>query len=105
MTDESVKVQMFRFVDVLPMLHGHQAITRHLQEYFDEVRTHLPWAVRLGLEISQPNTVFGKAPALNARRNALRMSERFIAGEGGRGAPGRLAASQAGFCLHARLAG
>ena len=80
MTDESVKVQMFRFVDVLPMLHNHEAITRHLQEYFDEVRTHLPWAVRLGLEISQPNTVLGKALALNARRNAMRMSQRFIAG-------------------------
>jgi RHH-type proline utilization regulon transcriptional repressor/proline dehydrogenase/delta 1-pyrroline-5-carboxylate dehydrogenase len=80
MTDESVKVQMFRFVDVLPMLHSHESITRHLQEYFDEVRTHLPWAVRLGLEISQANSVLGKALALNARRNALRMSQRFIAG-------------------------
>jgi RHH-type transcriptional regulator, proline utilization regulon repressor / proline dehydrogenase / delta 1-pyrroline-5-carboxylate dehydrogenase len=80
MTDESVKVQMFRFVDVLPMLHSHEAITQHLQEYFDEVRSHLPWAVRLGLEISQPNTVLGKALALNARRNSMRMSQRFIAG-------------------------
>lgn len=80
MTDESVKVQMFRFVDVLPMLHSHESITQHLQEYFDEVSSHLPWAVRLGLEISQPNTVLGKALALNARRNAMRMSQRFIAG-------------------------
>ncbi len=80
MADESVKVQMFRFVDVLPMLRTHEAVTRHLQEYFDEVRQHLPWAVRLGLEISQPNSVLGKALALNARSNALRMSQRFIAG-------------------------
>jgi len=80
MADESVKVQMFRFVDVLPMLRTHGAVTRHLQEYFDEVRSHLPWAVRLGLEISQPNSVLGKALALNARTNALRMSQRFIAG-------------------------
>jgi RHH-type transcriptional regulator, proline utilization regulon repressor / proline dehydrogenase / delta 1-pyrroline-5-carboxylate dehydrogenase len=80
MADESVKVQMFRFVDVLPMLHTHQAVTRHLQEYFDEVRSHLPLAVRLGLEISQPNSVLGKALALNARSNATRMSQRFIAG-------------------------
>jgi RHH-type transcriptional regulator, proline utilization regulon repressor / proline dehydrogenase / delta 1-pyrroline-5-carboxylate dehydrogenase len=80
MTDESVKVQMFRFVDVLPMLHSHESITQHLQEYFEEVRSHLPWAVRLGLEISQPNTVLGKALALNARHNAMRMSQRFIAG-------------------------
>jgi RHH-type proline utilization regulon transcriptional repressor/proline dehydrogenase/delta 1-pyrroline-5-carboxylate dehydrogenase len=80
MADESVKVQMFRFVDVLPMLHTHDAVTRHLQEYFDEVRSHLPLAVRLGLEISQPNSVLGKALALNARSNATRMSQRFIAG-------------------------
>src|ERR1700732_2252814 len=39
MADESVKVQMFRFVDVLPMLHAHDTVTRHLQEYFDEVRS------------------------------------------------------------------
>ena len=38
------------------------------------------WAVRLGLEISQPNSVLGKALALNARTNAMRMSQRFIAG-------------------------
>ncbi len=80
MADESVKVQMFRFVDVLPMLHSHEAITRHLQEYFDEVRSHLPLAARLALEISQPNSVLGKALALNARSNSLRMSQRFIAG-------------------------
>src|SRR5579859_7478051 len=61
MADESVKVQMFRFIDVLPMLHTHEAVTRHLQEYFDEVRSQLPLAVRLGLEISQPNSVLGKA--------------------------------------------
>ncbi|MBX3441935.1 MAG: proline dehydrogenase family protein [Planctomyces sp.] len=80
MADESVKVQMFRFVDVLPMLKSHESVTRHLQEYFDEVRSQLPWAVRLGLDASQPNTVLGKALALNARTNAARMAERFIAG-------------------------
>ncbi len=80
MEDESVKVQMFRFVDVLPMLKTHDQVTRHLEEYFDEVRTHLPWAVRLGLSISQPNTLLGKALAITARANARKMGERFIAG-------------------------
>jgi hypothetical protein len=47
MADESVKVQMFRFVDVLPMLKDHQAVSRHLQEYFEEVNDHLPGAVRM----------------------------------------------------------
>jgi len=80
MSDESVKVQMFRFVDVLPMLKTHEQITRHMQEYFDDVRRHLPWAARLGLDMSQPNTLFGKAVAWNARTNARRMAQRFIAG-------------------------
>ena len=80
MEDESVKVQMFRFVDVLPMLQTHDSVCTHLQEYFEDVRKHLPLAVRVGLEMSQPNTILGKAIALNARSNALRMANRFIAG-------------------------
>ena len=80
MADESVKVQMFRFVDVLPMLRSHESIVRHLHEYFEDVRKHLPWAARIGLDLSSPNSVLGRALALNARSNARRMASRFIAG-------------------------
>lgn len=80
MSDESIKVQMFRFVDVLPMLRTHESVTRHLQEYFDDVREHLPWAARLGLDVAPPNSVLGRALAVNARNNARRMAQRFIAG-------------------------
>lgn len=81
MTDESVKVQMFRFVDVLPMLGGHEDVVRHLQEYFHEVRDHLPGAVNLGIDFSSKNTILSRAVAYNARRNVGRMAERFIAGQ------------------------
>lgn len=80
MADESVKVQLFRFVDVLPMLKTSQSLVQHLHEYFEEVRSHLPYAVRLGLDVSHQNTLLGKALALNARNNAERMAKRFIAG-------------------------
>jgi len=80
MADESVKVQMFRFVDVLPMLKDHQSVSRHLQEYFEEVNDHLPGAVRMVVEHAGPNTVLGRALSMNARSNALRMAQRFIAG-------------------------
>src|SRR6516225_1108908 len=80
MADESVKVQMFRFIDVLPTLRSREAITRHLQEYFEEVSARLPRAARLALEVSQPDSVLGRALAMTARRNALRMAQRFIAG-------------------------
>lgn len=83
MADESLKVQMFRFVDVLPRLKTHREVTRHLQEYFQEVKEHLPWAVemvRFGVEHLSPESVLSRALAYNARTNAARMARRFIAG-------------------------
>ena len=81
MEDEAVKVQMFRFVDVLPMLRDHTAIAQHLEEYFEDVRQHLPWAARIGLDLSTNNSILSRALAYNARTNAARMARRFIAGE------------------------
>lgn len=81
MGDEAVKVQMFRFVDVLPMLRDHTAIARHLEEYFRDVKDHLPWAARIGLDLSTNNSVLSRALAYNTRTNAARMARRFIAGE------------------------
>ena len=80
MNDPAIKVQMFRFVDVLPMLRDHTSIARHLEEYFEDVRSHLPWAVRLGLDLSTGNSILSRALAYNARTNAARMARRFIAG-------------------------
>ncbi|MEI7698878.1 MAG: L-glutamate gamma-semialdehyde dehydrogenase [Planctomycetia bacterium] len=80
MSDESVRIQMFRFIDVLPMLKDHNAISRHLDEYFEDVREHLPPAVRLGLDLSVNNSILSRALAYNARTNASRMARRFIAG-------------------------
>ena len=83
MADESLKVQMFRFVDVLPRLKTHRDVTRHLQEYFLEVKEHLPFAiemVRFGIEHLSPDSVLSRALAYNARSNATRMARRFIAG-------------------------
>jgi len=80
MADESVKVQMFRFVDVLPMLNHHEQVARHLQEYFEEVDEKLPSAARLVLDHAGPNTILGRALSVNARSNARRMANRFIAG-------------------------
>ena len=81
MADESVKVQMFRFVDVLPMLRTHASVTRHLREYFEDVKRHLPWAARLVLTNAEPDSMIGRAIAVSARNNSLRMARRFIAGQ------------------------
>ena len=46
MGDEAVKVQLFRFIDVLPLLRSPADITRHLREYFGEAGEHLPGWLR-----------------------------------------------------------
>lgn len=80
MQDEWVKVQMFRFIDVLPMLSEGTAVTQHLHEYFHDVRQHLPSAVRLGLAVATPHSIAGRALAMAARRNAMGHARRFISG-------------------------
>ncbi len=80
MHDESVKAQMFRFIDVLPMLKTNESITGHLHEYFEDVKDHLPSAARLGMAVAPPNSLAGRALAVTARRNAQAHARRFIAG-------------------------
>ena len=80
MADESVKVQMFRFVDVLPMLRTHSAVTQHLREYFEDVRRYLPWAARLAVTSAEPDSMIGRAIAVSARGSAGRMARRSHAG-------------------------
>ena len=57
MQDESVKVQMFRFVDVFPMLHTPESVIDHLQEYFQDVKRYLPSAMRLGLGVARSGSL------------------------------------------------
>src|SRR5215475_11987098 len=50
MRDEHFKTQLFRFVDVLPMLTSSSEVARHLQEYLGDDQVHLNPAFRLGLK-------------------------------------------------------
>ena len=51
MGSEALKVQLFRFIDVLPMLHTSEEINRHLREYFAELGSDSPPWLRLGLRL------------------------------------------------------
>src|SRR5467141_4774275 len=50
MRDEHFKTQLFRFVDVLPMLTSSNEIARHLKEYLGDDQVKLSPALRLGLK-------------------------------------------------------
>jgi RHH-type proline utilization regulon transcriptional repressor/proline dehydrogenase/delta 1-pyrroline-5-carboxylate dehydrogenase len=51
MTDPAFKVQLFRFVDALPMLSSPASIHRHLIEYLSQPGVTLPPGLDLGLKI------------------------------------------------------
>src|SRR5438552_2217220 len=80
MADEAVKVQLFRFVDALPLLKTSESIARHLREYFEVIRPRLPGWMRFGLRLMPEHGPGGQLLAWSARVNARRLARRFIAG-------------------------
>src|SRR5438132_5472842 len=80
MGDEAVKLQLFRFIDVLPLLQNPVEITRHLREYFEEAGQGLPAWARRGLGWLPREGWAARLGAGAARRNAQRLARKFIAG-------------------------
>jgi RHH-type proline utilization regulon transcriptional repressor/proline dehydrogenase/delta 1-pyrroline-5-carboxylate dehydrogenase len=80
MADQAMKVQLFRFIDVLPLLHSPEEINRHLREYFRDLGPESPPWLRLGLRWLPQNGVVGRLIARTARGGAEHLARRFIAG-------------------------
>lgn len=81
MEDELVKVQLFRFIDVLPALLGSTPNTvRHVKEYFGLAKHRLPMLARWGLNVLPQRGPLASLVASMAKTNAIRLAKRFIAG-------------------------
>src|SRR5262249_6640802 len=80
MADPAVKVQLFRFIDALPLLKTPESIARHLSEYMTVVAHRLPAIARLGLRMLPEHGLLGRGLAWLANANARRLARRFIAG-------------------------
>src|SRR5258706_15282708 len=78
LSDESVRIALFRFVDVLPSLESATEIGRHLEEYFARVDHALS-----GLAILAHALHAGTLVAPVVRRNVIKLARRFIAEESG----------------------
>jgi len=77
MRDERLKVQLFRFVEVLPSLRTSAEVVEHLQEYLAGTRDGSTPLIRAGVHLA------GLAPLLSARIlrwNVSQMAHQFIAG-------------------------
>lgn len=81
MDDEKVKVQLFRFIDVLPAIIGSPSrINRHLKEYLGLAADRLPAPMRWGLKALPREGLVARAVSQAAEFNATRLARRFIAG-------------------------
>lgn len=83
MGDERLKTQLFRFVDVLPMLGGTDDIMRHLQEYLGDPDIHFPLLGSLGqvgLKAAMANGMAGAALVGTVKKQITGMAHNFIAG-------------------------
>ncbi len=77
---EQLKVQAFRFVDVLPVLKTDADIARHIQQYLDIDRYEMPLIARTALGFRDVDSMHAKAIVSAARFGAKMMAQSFIAG-------------------------
>jgi RHH-type proline utilization regulon transcriptional repressor/proline dehydrogenase/delta 1-pyrroline-5-carboxylate dehydrogenase len=75
--DEAFKVQLFRFIDVFPVLKTPQAIHEHLVEYLHQPGVTLPTGMSIGLKAGG---LFKNTLANTIASQVRAMAENFIAG-------------------------
>jgi RHH-type proline utilization regulon transcriptional repressor/proline dehydrogenase/delta 1-pyrroline-5-carboxylate dehydrogenase len=82
MRNENFKVQLFRFVDVLPYLTTGESLSRHIEEYFADQDHDIPSVLRWGAKTAGlGGRVAGKMLARTIRANIESMAKQFIIGE------------------------
>ena len=80
MTNENFKVQLFRFVDVLPYLNTTDSLKRHIDEYFGGGQD-MPAVLRLGAGGLKGGKMAAGLMAKTIRGNIEKMARQFIIGE------------------------
>ena len=81
MSNDSFKIQLFRFVDVLPYLTTSESLSRHLEEYFaddEDIPSVLKWGAKTA---GVGGRVAGKILSHTIRANIESMAKQFIIGE------------------------
>lgn len=84
MRDEQLKTQLFRFVDVLPMLTTNELVTRHLREYLAKASHAVPWIMRWGLDLFSKTALTRAIVTWVAKSGASNFAKKFIAGTNAR---------------------
>ena len=78
---EDAKLQLFRFVDVLPALDSDRDLVRHLREYFEGREVPYAGLLRTALGVARVAGRLGDAMVgVMLRETVRRLARRFIAG-------------------------
>ncbi len=80
MSDERLKLDMFRFVDVLPMLGRSGALNAHFREYLLSHASSLPTLVKFFLNICSRLPLVSHIMAFVIRKQVFGLAQIFIAG-------------------------
>ena len=81
MKDENLKIQAFRFVDVLPVLRNGDQVTSHIKEYFSALEGEYKDLLKFLTQFSTGGIVGKLASNLAIKASVSEMAKTFIAGE------------------------
>lgn len=85
MKNEDFKVQMFRFVDVLPYLNTSESLSRHIEEYFAGEDSNIPDVLKWGASKTKiGGGLVAKVLNKTIRSNIEGMARQFIIGQEGK---------------------
>ncbi len=80
MSDDNLKIRLFRFIDCLPALKTPEDVLTSLNAYMDESEVKLPRLAHYGMKLARPGSWTGKFVANQIVSNTTRLARRFIAG-------------------------
>ena len=86
MSDERLKVEMLRFVDVFPTLRNRSDISRHLREYFARRGVASPKVLRWGINLTGDRSPVAPLASGVVKRQMKSFASRFIVGRDARSA-------------------
>ena len=81
MKDEKLKIELFRFVDVLPTLKSDEQISKHIQEYFGSFKGEHSDLIKIATQVSSGSFIGKMAASIAIRTGVTEMAKTFIAGE------------------------
>ena len=80
MSNPSLRVQLFRFIDCLPSLQSKSEIAYHLQQYLGEEEVELPSALKAILNFTEPNSIPAQFAATTITKAVETLAYKYIAG-------------------------